>query len=278
MPTNLLLFPLLGGFWFVHFCFFSRFRAQRLDGYRLLLESAFFGMPLSLLARLITYGWPRYFEAGRSARTWWGHLWRDAPLSGTATVSLLLGLTVPFLINWLYAAYLQLGEEPGEEPWRFYSATREPGKAVNEFLKPARKRSLALAIESSGNYLHQLLHKAALKNIPILITLASRRVYVGYLTESPNLKPENQYLALLPVLSGYRDKDSLQIVFDLVYPDPRAFTEEEFGKDFDPEDLLLMTVPLLEVKFVSFYHRDQQSRFSSYVQPAQDPMPDLLLD
>ncbi|HEY4573564.1 MAG TPA: hypothetical protein VIJ26_06370, partial [Thermoanaerobaculia bacterium] len=112
MPTNLLLLPLLGGFWFVHFCYFFRFRAQRLDGYRLLLESAFFGLLLSVPARLITYSWPRYFEAGRSARAEWG-LWSNSSLSGTATVSLLLGLTAPFLLNWLHAAYLQV---PGEEP------------------------------------------------------------------------------------------------------------------------------------------------------------------
>ena len=260
MPTNLLLLPLLGGFWLVHFCYFFRFRAQRLDGYRLLLESAFSGLLLSVPARLITYYWPRYFEAGRNVRTWWGHLWRDAPLSGTATVSLLLGFVGPFLINWLHAVYLQV---PGKEPWRFYSAVKDPGKAVNEFLKPAREKALDLAIERSGNYLHQLLHKAVLKNIPVLITLTSRKVYVGYLTESPNLKPENQHLALLPVLSGYRDQDSLKIVLDLVYPNPASLE----GEYLDPEDLLLMTVPLSEVKSASFYHRDQQDRFSAYVQP-----------
>jgi hypothetical protein len=263
MPTNLLLFPLLGGFLFVHSCYFFRFRAQRLDGYRLLLESAFFGLLLSVPARLITYYWPRYFEAGRSVRTEWGYLWRDAPLSGTATLSLLLGLVAPVLINWLHAFYLRVGQEP----WRFYSAIGDPGKAVNELLKPARERALDLAIESSGNYLHQLLHSAVLKNIPILITLASRKVYVGYLTESPNLKPENQHLALLPVLSGYRDKDTLRIKLDLIYPNPKSFT----GEDIDPEDLLLMTVPFSEIKSASFYHQDQQHLFQSY--PSPDPNP-----
>src|SRR3954453_8329114 len=48
LPTNLLLLPLLGGFWFVHFCYLFKFRAQRLDGYRLLLESAFLGLLLIL--------------------------------------------------------------------------------------------------------------------------------------------------------------------------------------------------------------------------------------
>jgi hypothetical protein len=258
MPTNLLLLPLLGGFWFVHFCYFFRFRAQRLDGYRLLLESAFFGLLLSVPARLLTYYWPRCFETGRSTRTTWGELWRDAPLSGTATVSLLLGLTVPFAINWLLATYLQL---PGpKEPWRFYSETKDPGKSVLEFLKPAKETALGLAIESSGNSLHQLLHQSVLKHVPILITLASRKVYVGYVTESPNLKPDNQHLSLLPVFSGYREKDSLKVVLELIYPDP----ESQVESGVDPEDLLLMTVPFSEVKGASFYHQDQQNLFLPY--------------
>ena len=38
MPNNLLLVPLLAGFWFLHRCHYFRFRAQTLDGYRLLIE------------------------------------------------------------------------------------------------------------------------------------------------------------------------------------------------------------------------------------------------
>ena len=44
MPTNLLLLPLLGGYWFIQNFHCTRFRARRLDGYRLLVESAFYGL------------------------------------------------------------------------------------------------------------------------------------------------------------------------------------------------------------------------------------------
>ena len=53
MPYNLLLLPLLGGFLFFHLTHFFRFAAQRLDGYRLLFQSAIAGTFLSILARLI---------------------------------------------------------------------------------------------------------------------------------------------------------------------------------------------------------------------------------
>ncbi len=258
MPTNLLLLPLLGGFWFVHFCYFFRFRAQRLDGYRLLLESAFFGLLLIIPARLITYYWPFYFEKGRSVRMEWGHLWPGSPLSGTATVALLLGLVAPFAINWIYAMCIQLKKE--EEPWRFYSDTQDPDTAIEEFLRPAREKALERAIESSGIYLHQLLHRAVVEEVPVLVTLQNRKIYVGYVTELPNLKLDNPYVWLLPGLSGHRDDKSLKVELDLTYPDPKKLPGELGITDDD----LLLTIPLAEVKSATLYRRQLASLILPY--------------
>jgi hypothetical protein len=254
MPTNLLLLPLLGGFWFVHLCYLFRFRAQRLDGYRLLLESAFFGLLLIIPARGITYYWPQYSELGRKIQIGWGHLSSSAPFSGTATVSLLLGLLAPFLINWLQATCLRLKEN---SLWRFLV---HPGKSVGEFLLPAKEWALSWSIKSSGNYLYQLLHKAVQDEVPILITLQSRKIYVGYVTESPNLKPDNQYLSLLPAISGHRDDKTLAVQRDLAYPDPDALFK---NRGIDPRDLLV-TVLLSEVKSASLYHHEMKDLFLPY--------------
>ena len=37
----------------------------------------------------------------------------------------------------------------------------------------------------------------------------NRKWYVGWLTQSPNLDPQELYFQLLPFISGYRDKDTL---------------------------------------------------------------------
>jgi hypothetical protein len=277
MPTNLLLLPVLGGFCFVHFCYFLNFRAQRLDGPRLLLESALYGLLLTIPARLITYYWPRYSDTGWWFREEWGHVFKDAPLSGTASLTLLLGLSLPFLINWLHAAYLQLPEQAEareKDPDLFY-AENNPRRKVKEFLKPAKIAANDHSIKDFGNDLQKLLHKAIQQDDPILITLGSRRVYVGYVAESPTLlSPESEYLSLLPALSGHRDNETLEVVFDLIYPDP----EELKGKvEFDPEDLLLMTIPLSEIKSASLYHQDLQGLFLPYPHPTPAPPPAEIL-
>ena len=82
MPYNLLLLPLLGGFLFIHLTHFFRFAAQRLDGYRLLLQSAIAGICLVCIARVIIellglsdFGvsalnvWNRFFPFPYSAET-----------------------------------------------------------------------------------------------------------------------------------------------------------------------------------------------------------------
>ncbi len=102
---------------------------------------------------------------------------------------------------------------------------KTPEKQPLSFLNLRERKLSGPAIESSGNSLHQLLHQSVLKHVPILITLASRKVYVGYVTASPSLKPDNQHLSLLPVFSGYREKDSLKVVLELIYPDPEPQVE-----------------------------------------------------
>lgn len=260
MPTNLLLLPLLGGFWFVHFCYLFKFRAQRLDGYRLLLESAFFGLLLILPARLIAYFWPRFSALGSGAEGEWITLWHGPPLSGTASLSLLLGLISPFLVNWLHAAYLRTLSSQDWDPEEGASGLWE---AASNFLAPAREKALDFAIRNSGNQFFQLLHRAAVHKIPVLLTLQNRKVYVGHLTESPNLKPENQFVSLLPALSGHRDDKTLAIKFDVIYD-----LEGLIAKlDIEAEELLL-TIPLSEIKSTSLYHSGSEEFALPYNLPA----------
>ena len=57
--------------------------------------------------------------------------------------------------------------------------------------------------------------------IPILITLSSKKVYVGIVNaiqEPTESEAANQYISIFPLMSGYRDKDTLEIFFTNAYP------------------------------------------------------------
>ncbi|MBW8875959.1 MAG: hypothetical protein JF614_13415 [Acidobacteria bacterium] len=87
-------------------------------------------------------------------------------------------------------------------------------------------------------------------------------MYVGHLTESPNLKPENQFVSLLPALSGHRDDKTLGVKFDLIY-DLEALIAK---LNIEAEELLL-TIPLSEIKSASLYHLGSEEFFLPYTSP-----------
>ena len=219
MPWNLLLLPLLGGFSFLHFCYRFRFRSQRLQGYRLLFESAVVGVGLSVLARLIILG---------VVQTSWGKNLAALcvrilpfPFAGTAIAALLLGLTIPFLIN----------------------------------LRINRERAKQIAVEEFNDSMLRLLYEAARRKKLVLITLDSRKVYVGFVLNAPNLDRESVHVGLLPILSGYRSSTTLKIHFSGHYV--RVYDSQ----NIDPNDFLI-ALPLVRVTSAQWFDPGGYAEFS----------------
>jgi hypothetical protein len=217
MPYNLLLLPLLGGFFFLNLSHLFRFRAQRSDGYRMLAETAIAGFFLLCVARIIT-------EVVRPlVSDDWIQVWRDfSPFSYSFTggASFLLGPVFAVLFN----------------------------------LFKNREAALDIEIEKRGNALNQLFHKAQKANRPLSITLDSRKWYVGYAAESPNLNPQELYFRILPILSGYRQKDSLEVVQTVSY---KELIEDPAINAND----LVITIPLRDIKTANLF---DESIFASY--------------
>jgi hypothetical protein len=174
LPFNLLLFPLLAGYIFLHTNRYLRWKAQTLDGNRLLLEAAKYGIVFELLGRAVTLvamQIPRfqYLEAS---------LYKVAPFSyvGTALVALALGICFGPLSNLL----------------------------LDELV------AKSLALRRQGNHLLRLLNDASEEGNLVSVTLDTRKWYVGYVVETPSLDPKDQFFSIIPIFSGYRDKDSLE--------------------------------------------------------------------
>lgn len=178
MPTNLLLLPLLAGFWFVNRCWYFKFRVQRLDGYWLLLESSIAGVVFLTIGRACVLSIEK-LPGGFWLRDWWG-LFSPFPFSGTAAASLCVGLVTPSLVN-------------GISGW---------------FGGIERVRSLA--IQRHGTDLDKLLNTAIQSQRKVSLTLSSRKWYVGYVSRAPNLSPREAWVSILPIMSGYRDPETLE--------------------------------------------------------------------
>jgi hypothetical protein len=215
MPSNLLLLPLLGGYWFLHAFYYTRFRSQRLDGYRLLMESALVGVFLSILGRLavlLLLCFPSAMKA------WMTVAPASVPFLGTALGSLLLGLCTPHLLNL------------------FLDKTRIMTKLDAQ----------TEAIEHHGNHLLRLLHTASSEEKPIAIVLDNLKVYIGTVAAAPNLEPHDTYLAITPFYSGYRDRETLELVLTVDYLSVYE------NKQLNADDFRVV-VPVTAIKMASLF-------------------------
>src|SRR5579863_4141056 len=154
MPWNLLILPLLGGFLFLRWCHFFRIKSQRLENYRLIFESAAWGVVLAIFGRLAAFG-VHCTPMLRLSEPALAYL-APFPFVGTTLLAFALGPLFAWLANW----------------------------KIDEF------DAKDMAIEQTGDKLLELLINAMDQNDAVMFTLDSRKVYVGYVWESPNLETE----------------------------------------------------------------------------------------
>jgi hypothetical protein len=87
----------------------------------------------------------------------------------------------------------------------------------------------------------------------IAITLASRKWYVGYLVENVSLEPRETHFQILPIWSGYRDKDTLDAVRVIDYRDVySAFSSDPGNKKADLS-IFSLAIPMSQVQDARYF-------------------------
>lgn len=219
MPWNELLLPLLAGYVFINICNLTRFRAQRHDGYRLVIECLFFGVAIFAGARFIVI-WIHALPLGTQAESIIQKSGLGYPFLGTGILATVLALVLALIGNLVFNA----------------------------------ERAKKIIVKRQDNGFMRLFHKAAIESRMVSVTLSSKKVYIGYILSTPNLSPGEQFVGILPIISGYRDKDTLRLV-----------TTTNYGRAIDegvipPEDFEV-TVALASVEIANFFDPDIFSLF-----------------
>lgn len=111
--------------------------------------------------------------------------------------------------------------------------------------------------------------EAANKQKTIRVSLKSKKVYVGLILEEQFERVDLDCIVLVPLVSGYRDKDTLSVFFDCnyypVYDKNQLFSKSEFSKDdmLRLEDFRL-AIRISEVESVSFFDFSVIDEFEYY--------------
>jgi hypothetical protein len=227
VPWNFFLLPLLGGYCCFLLCHRLRFYGQRLEGYRLLFETALAGVGLALAARLSILFLLRPLPGGAELRNWGALVYGVAPFSGTAAAALLLGVFGALGFNLLYALWLgrRWVREAGgslSAVLRFRGGLRALIRSLGHLLKAAEDYALDRAILGLGSGLEQFLREAINRpkgtELAVEVVTRERKVFIGYVTELSPLRPlfrsVDPFVGLILVMTGHEDPTTLKVVLD----------------------------------------------------------------
>lgn len=176
MPFNLLILPLLGGYIFVRFFNRTSITILRSDKDRLLIRASIAG----LFLLIVSYAFTSYFQyrfpcdtETNCLYTWWK---RNVPFdhAGTALLAFFLGAFGWWPLNFFFT----------------------------------QKKAIDWAIKEDADPLEQALKESSDSQQPLAITLTSGKVYVGIVTHQFNPATPTNNIAVFPLHSGYREKDT----------------------------------------------------------------------
>lgn len=239
---NLLLLPLLGGYLYLSRSDRWRVANARADRTRLFLSSAVAGVVLLFIARLLVL-LLGFIDRGLFASAF-TDLWSTLvplPHSGTATLSLVLGgLLSPIDNLWFSRTDLALRKED----------VRVHGNALENLFLRSMER-----IESDADAV-------------MAITLMSRKVYIGWAVRQPQYKDsEDAFVRFLPLMSGYRRTDSLELEITSFYEDEirrrRTSSEVSPARDVELVDQLSLVFPVQSIQSANFFDIETYTRISA---------------
>jgi hypothetical protein len=169
LPYNVLLLPLLGGYFFLICWNCTKFNTSRQSGHKLIFHAAaagllFLGIAFGVVAFIISR-WPH-------CAVWWQSI-VPFPYLGTSLLACVLGMALPWPLNFI------------------------------PFFR--KEESAQRAIERANDHLEILLARACRETKAVSITLKSRKVYIGLVTRTHDPTYDRKYIQLLPIKSGFRD-------------------------------------------------------------------------
>jgi hypothetical protein len=127
------------------------------------------------------------------------------------------------------------------------------------------RKSLQRIRDRDSGALEKFLAECGTKFQTVLITLSSRKVYVGIVHEIPIECGEVEHFSILPILSGYRDKDSLTVKFTTNY---YVYYENQLDDDGEPKsgvgaalDDFIEVIPVSKLDHVGRFDIDTYKNF-----------------
>ena len=230
MGLGLFLVPVLGGYLLLTRLHYTRYDILRKSGYHLFFQSAIAGCVLAGTARLMVV----LLNDGLPGV---GALWKShVPFdySGTVALSVLLGFVFPYVAN------------------RFYGKEKAERRAATE----------------NGALIELIISESLERQKPVEISLKNGKSYIGFAFERKMAVSGESDIALILIKSGYRDKDTQELVLttDYISVIRKCLDDNPVVPDLRYEDFRIV-VPMSEVGSVRIFHPEVYERFRHVTEP-----------
>lgn len=214
------------------------FKLHRYDGQLLYMKAATYGTFAVLFSIFFAYT-VKFIFPDIKLVTWTSDLIdfsKDAKSNRAAAWLILLSLA-SILFSMLYLLLIRLSNyliaivllqifrnndifKNADIPMKDYLPNDDKSQNL-DFYKQAIRLSALASVLPTGS-LGRLFFDSATKRKNVLVTLKSRKVYVGRvktISEPNEIDGPNQEISIIPLMSGYREKDTLRIFFTNDYDD-----------------------------------------------------------
>lgn len=230
MPWNALLLPLLGGFIFISHWWRSRYFVLRFDGHRLIFYSAAAGAFFLTLSTLLTTAFANWFP---ELVEWWQPL-RPFPHLAKTFLAFLVGVSI-----WI---------------------------PLNRFFHD-KQREIDRVIDEKDDPLEVMLRKALGQGRLIMFSVKNGKVYVGLVASLQDPSRTMQFIKIVPLMSGYRDKDTKVVQFTTFYPQV-----DETGQ---PVKAFEVVLPTGELQSVNLFDETIHAKYFALPKPGAEPIADV---
>lgn len=225
MPFNLLIFPLVGGYYICIKFRYLRYYQQRLDRQKLLFNSVIAGVFL---------------------------------LISTFIVRLIVEASFPGLTDRIYPFFPIQIPYFGTTAVTFVFAILGT-EFVNLFI--SREKAIKRAIKLIGNEFELMLKHSFDSKRLLQVTLKNDKFYIGWVKELP-LPSHSNYIRIIPAFSGYRDGEK-SLIFTTEYLEVYSLYMRE-GKIQDVRDLRTdLVIKIDEIITVNNFDHEMYERFNN---------------
>ena len=255
MGPLVIMVVLVCGFWYTENHYQSRIRQARSNGWNSYFYVAMHGCKFAIQGFTLMAVTFVILLVISSVINVFGYFWPKLHVHFYSWLTDVKIMSYPlfFVLSMLLAVFIA------------YDQGNNARRAIeNEEIRQSAYREMA-----AQDGIESLLVQAIDEGKLIFVTLKSRKVYIGYVAAPRMEHQETQHLALIPYISGYRDKDTLR------YHEQHRYYELYLSKNITADSTPLNlnhfrhVIPMDQVESISIFDTETYKSFEDFSTPDQ---------